>query len=52
MNQNEEVHDDEDELNTEDQGWGWMILPVAALGLIFFQIADACMTSVFDEEDE
>ena len=51
MNRTEEVHtDEEDELKAEN-GWGWwMILPVVALGLIVFQIADAAMTSVFDED--
>jgi hypothetical protein len=28
-----------------------MVLPVMALGLIVFQIADAAMTSVFDEDE-
>jgi len=51
MNRSNAVHDDEeDEVNAED-GWGW-ILPVVTLGLIVFQIADAAMTSIFDEEDE
>jgi len=52
MNQIRPVHDDEDEIKTEDRGWGWWtILPVVALGIIVFQIADAAMTSVFDEEE-
>jgi hypothetical protein len=53
MTRIEAVHDDEeDELETGN-GWGWwMILPFVVLGLIVFQIADAAMTSVFDEEDE
>lgn len=37
---------------TEDRGWGWMIIPVVALGLIVYQIGTASMTSVFDEEEE
>jgi len=46
------LNDEEGEAKTED-GWGWwMVLLVVALGLIVFQIADAAMTSVFDEEDE
>lgn len=53
MNQIPPIHDDEDEVKTEDRGFGWwMILPVMAFGLIVYQIADAAMTSVFDEEEE
>ena len=37
---------------TDDRGWGWMIIPVVALGLIVYQIGTAAMTSVFDEEEE
>jgi hypothetical protein len=50
MNQIEAVHDDEEHELKAENGWGWWILPVVALGLIVYQIADAAMTSVFDEE--
>ena len=52
MNQIHPVHDDEDEVKTEDRGFGWwMILPVVALGLLVYQIADESMNSVFDEDE-
>ena len=52
MNRIEAVHDDkEDELKTEN-GWGWwIVLPVVALGLIAYQLAEASMTSIFDEDE-
>lgn len=44
--------DDEDEVKAEN-GWDWwMVLSVVALGVIIWQISDAAMTSIFDEEDE
>ncbi|PHS08362.1 MAG: hypothetical protein COA78_12795 [Blastopirellula sp.] len=43
--------DEEDEVKTEN-GWDWlMVLSVVALGLIVWQISEAAMPSVFDEED-
>ena len=53
MNQFHSVHDDEEiEVKEEDRGLGWwMILPVLALGLLVYQIAEASMKSVFDEDE-
>ena len=51
MNQFHKDHDDEDDEAKTEDGWGWwMVLPIVA-GLIVYQIADAAMTSVFDEDD-
>jgi hypothetical protein len=55
MNRIEEVHAvEESQVQQEDdQGWDWLIvLPVLALGLLAYQISEAAMTSVFDEEEE
>jgi len=52
MTRIEAVHDEEEELKTEDRGLGWwMLLPVMAVGLLVYQIADASMESVFDEDE-
>ena len=55
MYQFHEDHDDDDEekLKAEDdRGWGWwMILPVVALGLLAYQVSEAAMTSIFDEDE-
>lgn len=52
MNQFVPVHDDEDEVKTEDRWCWWMVLPVVALGLIVYQIGTGAMTSVFDESED
>ncbi len=52
MNQIHSVHDDEeDKLKTKDRSldW-WMLLPVVALGLLAYQVSEAAMTSIFEEE--
>ena len=53
MNHVHAVHDDEDDASkTEDRGLGWwMLLPVVAMGILVYEIADAAMTSVFDEDE-
>ena len=54
MNRIEAVHDDEEREVTaeDDQGWDWwMVVPVIVLGLLIYQIVDAAMTSVFDEDE-
>jgi hypothetical protein len=53
MNRINAIFDDEEELETEDQSLGfWMLLPVVALGLLVYHIADAAMTSVFEESKD
>ena len=48
------VHDDEEgEVKAgTDRGlvW-WMVVPVVAVGLLVYQVAEAAMTSVFDEDE-
>ncbi len=35
-----------------DNSWGcWLLVPVVALGLLVYQVADAAMTSIFDEDE-
>ena len=40
-----------EEEKERSDGW-WILVPMAVLGLLAYQIYDAAMSSVFDEGDE